>query len=81
MCVSAHGISRPAVTFARVEPPSTAELVHDLNNLLLAIRGYAELILAGESPPEVVRRVEEIQRSAVRASAIAGELRRLSAGT
>ncbi len=50
-------------------------IVHDLNNLLTAIRGYSEFVLTGLSVGDPLRQdAEEIRKASERACALTGQL-------
>jgi signal transduction histidine kinase len=50
-------------------------VAHELNNVLTAIAGYAQLVLAeGEAPPSVLRDVGEISDAAARAIELSRKL-------
>jgi len=50
-------------------------VAHDLNNLLMVIKGHTELLLnAVPSPEQVTRKVEQIERAADRASTLTRQL-------
>ncbi len=50
-------------------------VAHDFNNLLMVIKGHSELLLKGiSSPDQVLRKVEQIDRAADRASALTRQL-------
>ena len=52
-----------------------AAVAHELNNVLTAIAGYAQLVLAeGEAPPGVLRDVGEISDAAARAIELSRKL-------
>jgi signal transduction histidine kinase len=63
---------------ARAVPGEVAdveEVAHDLNNVLLAVRGYAELITWDAHSPEAVKSfAEEITCACERANALTGQL-------
>ncbi|MGK0469962.1 MAG: two-component system cell cycle sensor histidine kinase/response regulator CckA [Candidatus Azotimanducaceae bacterium] len=52
------------------EDPELLRLLFDLNNILGPLVGYADLIRTQVSDPEVLRYVDEIQKSAVRSAAL-----------
>ena len=50
-------------------------VAHELNNVLTAISGYAQLVLAeGDAPPSVLRDVGEISEAATRAIELSRKL-------
>jgi signal transduction histidine kinase len=52
-----------------------AAVAHELNNVLTAISGYAQLVLTeGEAPPGVLRDVGEISAAAARAIELSRKL-------
>jgi signal transduction histidine kinase len=60
---------------AAADGPDVTEAVHDLNNVLLAVRGYADLIAWEASSPDVVRSfAAEITRACERAGALTRHL-------
>ena len=59
---------------ARTETDVSA-IAHELNNVLTAISGYAQLVLAeGNAPPGVLRDVGEISDAATRAIELSRKL-------
>lgn len=55
-------IMRP--TTGQATPPDTARLIHDLNNVMTSINGFADLLLARLSPQDPARRSAEHIRTA-----------------
>lgn len=57
-----------------------AVVVHEINNALAGILGYAQFLLAQTSPPEVRRDLERIHDEALRTARVAQNLLRFSRG-